>query len=395
MKTIKIKNKEAVKFKKGYPLLQKSSIKDFDSGLKEGDLLHIIDENHTFIGKGYYGLQNKGIGWIITSNSDLTIDQKFFSNLLSNALGLRKSLFQDTDTNTFRVFNGEGDGFGGLTIDKFADYYLLNWYSEGAYQFRNYVLEAIKQLFRYDGVYEKKRFGRQGQYIEDEEFVMGERGSFPIIVKENGIQFAIYLNEGAMVGLFLDQREVRQAIRNSYSSGKRVLNTFSYTGAFSVFSVLGGASHTTSVDLANRSYAKTIENFSLNGVDYEAHDIIVEDVFNYFKYANRKKRLYDLVVLDPPSFARSKKNTFRAEKDYPALLQEAISITEREGVIIASTNCAKFNMKKFKSFVETAFNQSPRSYKIVEEYSLPNDFKTISAFKEGNYLKVLFLKLDS
>ena len=115
-----------------------------------------------------------------------------------------------------------------------------------------------------------------------------------------------------MFGVFLDQRNVRKVIRDKYAEGKSVLNTFSYTGAFSIAAALGGASKTTSVDLANRSKSKTIEQFSVNGIDYDAHDIIVEDVFNYFKYAVRKQLSFDMVILDPPSFARSKKHTFSA-----------------------------------------------------------------------------------
>ncbi|MFG6147034.1 class I SAM-dependent rRNA methyltransferase [Halobacillus sp. B23F22_1] len=395
MKSIKIKNKEVNKFRRGYPLLHKGSLAETNNNIVEGEIVEITDERGSFIGRGYYGLQNKGIGWILTNDPSVQIDESFMEKLIKKAIGYRKFLYNDPDTNAFRIFNGEGDGFGGLTIDFFDKYYLINWYSEGAYCFKEYVLKALKNLVQYKAVYEKKRFGKQGQYIEEDEFVAGERGSFPIIVKENGVNFAVYLNEGAMVGVFLDQREVRKTIRDRYSEGKRVLNTFSYTGAFSLFSALGGAQHTTSVDLANRSYAKTIENFSLNGIDYEAHDIIVEDVFNYFKYANRKDLLFDLVVLDPPSFARSKKRTFRAEKDYTSLLTDTISITDSKGTIVASTNCAKFNMRKFKSFIDQACKDSRRSYKIIEEFSLPNDFKTTSSFKEGNYLKVLFVKLDS
>ena len=221
---------------------------------------------------------------------------------------------------------------------------------------------------------------------------MGEVPEWPLIVKENNQQFAIYLDDGAMVGIFLDQRDVRKRIRDTYAKGKTVLNTFSYTGGFSVFAAAGGATKTTSVDLANRSLSKTKEQFAVNHIDITNQDIIVEDVFKYFKYAVKKELLFDMVVLDPPSFARSKKFTFSAAKDYTNLLKEAIAITQSNGIIVASTNCSTFNMKKFKGFVDTAFKQMGSSYTILEEYSLPKDFKTTEHFKEGNYLKVLFIK---
>ncbi|MFQ3546001.1 class I SAM-dependent rRNA methyltransferase [Halobacillus rhizosphaerae] len=389
---IKVRRPHVNKFKNGYPLIHKESVVSTEKLTKEGSILKLVDEHDQFIAKGYFGKQNKGYGWVLSYHEQEEIDQSFFDNRLEKAIQHRKSFFKREDTTAFRLFNSEGDGIGGLTIDYFDGYYLINWYSEGIYSFRSSIIESLKKLVDYKAIYQKKRFGKQGSYIDEDEFVAGERGEFPIFVKENDVRFPIYLNEGAMVGLFLDQREVRKSIRDHYAAGKSVLNTFSYTGAFSVYAALGGASHTTSVDLANRSYAKTIESFSINNIDYEAQDIIVEDVFKYFKYAKRKEKQFDFVVLDPPSFARSKKHTFRAEKDYTALLKETIDITAVNGVIVASTNCSKFNMKKFKSFIDSAFKQSQFKYKLVEEYTLPEDFKTTSSFKEGNYLKVVFVK---
>ncbi|WP_425284714.1 class I SAM-dependent rRNA methyltransferase [Fictibacillus solisalsi] len=378
--------------KGGSPLINSNAVSYVDAGLAEGTIIEVVDEKGKFIGKGYYGKQNKGLGWILTRSANEKINQSFFEKKIKAAFESRQRFFDDPNTTAFRVFNGEGDGIGGLTIDYFDGYYVINWYSEGIYQFKGEVLQSLQMVADYKGVYEKKRFAEKGSYIEDDDFVAGERAQFPLIVKENGIHFATYLNESAMVGVFLDQRDVRKAIRDKYANGKKVLNTFSYTGAFSVAAALGGAEKTTSVDLANRSRSKTQEQFTINGLDYEAHDIIVEDVFHYFKYAVRKKLLFDLVILDPPSFARSKKHTFSAGKDYPALLEQAIAITEKNGVIVASSNCSTFDMKKFKGFIEKAFRQTGGKYKILEEHTLPEDFKTIKEFKEGDYLKVVILK---
>ncbi|MDQ6598758.1 class I SAM-dependent rRNA methyltransferase [Bacillus salipaludis] len=390
--SIKVKASFVNKYKEGYPLISKQLINNASDLTEEGMLINLVDEGHTFIGKGYYGKQNKGYGWVLTHNKDEKIDQLFFERKIRAALDKRKSFFKDQETTAFRVFNAEGDGIGGLTIDYFDGYYLINWYSRGIYTYKDHVLATLKNLVDYKAIYQKKRFNIEGKYIEEDGFVDGERGQFPIIVKENGINLAVYLNEEAMVGVFLDQRDVRRTIRDKYAKGKTVLNTFSYTGAFSIFAAIGGAAKTTSVDLANRSLPKTIEQFSVNGIDYEAQDIIVEDVFHYFKYAGKKKLTFDMVILDPPSFARSKKFTFSAEKDYKNLLKEAIAITENNGVIVASTNCAAFDMKKFKAFIDAAFKESNRKYRIEEEFSLPQDFKTIKQFKEGNYLKVVFIK---
>ncbi|WP_282141514.1 class I SAM-dependent rRNA methyltransferase [Cytobacillus oceanisediminis] len=379
-------------FKDGYPLVTEESVQRIPKGIDEGAVIELTDESGRFIGKGYYGKQNKGRGWILSRNPQETFDEAFFANKFKEALKRREALFRDPETTAFRVFNGEGDGIGGITIDYYDGFYVISWYSEGVYSFRDTVIQALMNSVEVKGLYEKKRFAVKGTYIEDDDFAAGERASFPLMVKENGISFPIYLNDGAMVGVFLDQRHVRKTIRDKYAKGKTVLNTFSYTGAFSAAAALGGAVKTTSVDLANRSKSKTIEMFGVNGIDFEAQDIIVEDVFNYFKYAVRKQLKFDMVILDPPSFARSKKHTFSARKDYPELLAQAIQITEKNGIIVASSNCSTFSMKKFKDFIKKAFTQTGDRYKILEEFTLPEDFRTIKEFKEGDYLKVAFIQ---
>lgn len=390
--TVKIKPKFIKEIKSGYPLILKDAIQNLNDVREEGTIIKVVDEKNQFIGKGYYGKQNKGYGWILTKKESEQINQSFFESKIKSALHKRKQFYKSSDTTAFRVVNGEGDGLGGLIIDYYDGYYVVSWYSEGIYTFRDEIIAALQKVANFKGIYEKKRFDTKGKYIEGDDFVAGERGEFPLIVKENGVNFAVYLNDGAMVGVFLDQRNVRKQIRDKYAKGRKVLNMFSYTGAFSVFAALGGASKTTSVDLANRSLSKTIEQFSVNEVDYEAQDIIVEDVFLYFKYAAKKKMKFDMVVLDPPSFARSKKYTFSAAKDYKNLLKETIAITENNGIIVASTNCSAFDMKKFKGFIDTAFKEMNGKYKILEEHSLPEDFRTIDQFKEGDYLKVVFIE---
>ena len=393
-KEVQVIAKEAFikKVNKGYPLIEKDALVDGHKLQEEGVIINLVTPKNQFLAKGYYGKQNKGYGWILTKKKSEQIDAAFFARKIQQAISSRHDFYASEDTTAFRIFNSEGDGIGGLIIDYYDGYYVMSWYSEGIYRFKEYVIEALKSAPNFKGLYQKKRFNVKGQYIEEDDFVAGDKGEFPLIVKENGIRFAVYLNDGAMVGVFLDQRDVRKTIRDKYAKGKTVLNMFSYTGAFSVAAALGGAAKTTSVDLANRSLAKTIEQFSVNGIDHEAQDIIVEDVFKYFKYAVKKNMTFDLVVLDPPSFAKSKKHTFSAAKDYKDLLKEAIALTKPNGVIVASTNASNFDMKKFHSFIEKAFNEKGERYKMMEQFALPADFKTIKEFKSGNYLKVVFIQ---
>lgn len=388
---VTLDKKQETKIRRGYPLISEGTVTSWQKVGAEGTLLDLHDQGGAFVARGYYGRQNKGFGWVL-SNEQRPIDSRFFTNKLKKAIELRETFAKSDTTNAYRVFNGEGDGIGGLTIDYLDGHYLLTWYSEGIYTFKEVILEALTQLVNYKSIYQKKRFDAKGRYMDEDDYVLGERPEFPIIVLENNVKFAVYLNDGPMIGFFLDQKDVRQTLRSSYVEGKRVLNTFSYTGAFSVYAALGGAKKTTSVDLANRSRPRTKELFDINGIDPESQNIIVEDVFKYFKYAVRKGLKFDVVILDPPSFARSKKHTFSVYKDYTALLEDAIAITEKGGIILASTNYSNADMKWFKGCVDKAFSRKKSKYTIVDSYSLPKDFHVNPAFPEGDYLKVLFIK---
>ena len=381
-------------YKEGYPLISKECVLDWDKVKEEGVIVNLLDAKKRFVAKGYHGIQNKGYGWVLSLDADTKIDADFFTQKIDEAIRYREDFFKDASTTAFRVFNGEGDGVGGLSIDYFDGYYMITWYSIGIYEFRDDIVDALKSCVKYKGIYQKRRFNTKGMYLDGgDDFVCGDVAPEPLIVKENGVNFAIYLDDGAMVGVFLDQREVRKEIRDRYAKGKTMLNTFSYTGAFSIFGVVGGCTKTTSVDLAKRSLAKTREHFSINNIDASTQNIVVEDVFNYFKYALRKKLSFDLVVLDPPSFARSKKHTFSASKDYTKLLKEVIQITSKGGVIVASTNSANFSMMTFRGFINQAFRELKIKFTVEKSFSLPKDFRVHPKFKDGDYLKVVFLRI--
>ncbi len=389
--TLHVASKYVKLYQNGFPLLQREMIVDWPKQITEGQILRIMSPNQAFLGKAYYGKQNKGDGWIFSRKEDETLSTEFFRSLLQEATQNRQELFHDDTTTAFRLFNGEGDGLGGLTIDYYDGFLLLQWYSAGIYSYQKALVRAVARLPFVKGIYEKKRFLREEN---THDFVSGEVPEFPLLVKENGMSYATYLDDGWMTGIFLDQRNVRRRIMEEFAGQKKVLNTFSYTGAFSVAALYGGALHTTSVDVAKRSVAKTNEQFSVNGFNPEDQSILVWDVFEYMKFAKRKNMQFDLVIADPPSFARTKKITFSVAKDYGTLMEELISITALNGTIIASTNYANFSLKKFKEVILDAFKQSKRTFKIRETHTLPSDFKVHPKFPEGNYLKVLILELD-
>lgn len=387
---LQVTKKAEHKFKKGYPLIQKEDLQQVPAPLPT-DWLTLIDSKGQRLAEGYLGEQNKGIGWLLSWHGP--INQSFFQQLFEISREKRTSFEKDSLTTAYRLFNGEGDGIGGVIIDRYADYAVFSWYNETLYQKKAELLTAFRTVYPdIIGAYEKIRFSTKD--LPESQFLYGEQAPEPLLVTENGVQFATYLNEGLMTGIFLDQKEVRGRLVDGFAVGKTVLNMFSYTGAFSVAAAMGGAVATTSVDLAKRSLPKTTEQFEVNHLNLAAQKIIVMDVFDYFKYASRKGLSYDMIILDPPSFARNKKKVFSVAKNYGELVKDSIDILTDKGTLIASTNAANLSLAKYQKMVITALQEKNVRYKITDTYQLPADFQVNPNFPEGDYLKVLFIEIE-
>ena len=292
MKKITITQISEKKIKAGNPLLQ---MEDFPNELifSEGEIVELVDSRHAFVAKAYLAKQNKGVGWVFSLNTADSFNETFFNNKFEKAKRKRTVLQSDPETTTYRLFNAEGDGIPGVTIDHYDGFAVISWYSEGIFRYQAAITAAFQAVFpETKGIYEKFRYQRKDGLIS--RFVTGEEAPTPLIVKENGINYATYLDDGLMTGIFLDQRDVRGALTDRYAVGKRVLNTFSYTGAFSVAAAMGGAVETTSVDVANRSLERTKEQFAVNNLDDEKQKIYVMDVFDFIRYAIRKELQYDV-----------------------------------------------------------------------------------------------------
>ena len=386
MNRIRVSKRVEKKLSKGLVLLEASDLENVN--LKDQEVeVHSQDGN--FLGTAYLSQQNKGLGWFVSTDK-VTFNQAFFETLFRQAKEKRKSYYQDDLTTAFRLFNQEGDGFGGLTVDLYGDYAVFSWYNSYVYQIRKVISEAFRQVFpEVLGTYEKIRF--KGLDYESAH-VYGQEAPDFFTVLENGVLYQVFMNDGLMTGIFLDQHEVRGSLVDGLAMGKSLLNMFSYTAAFSVAAVIGGASQTTSVDLAKRSRELSQSHFQANGISTDEHRFVVMDVFEYFKYAKRKGLTYDVIVLDPPSFARNKKQTFSVAKDYHKLISQSLEILNPGGIIIASTNAANVSRQKFTEQIDKGF--AGRSYQILNKYGLPADFAYNKKDESSNYLKVISMKVS-
>ena len=386
MNRIRVSKRVEKKLAKGLVLLEASDLENVN--LKDQEV-EVQSQEGTFLGTAYLSQQNKGLGWFVSTDK-VIFNQAFFEALFRQAKEKRSAYYQDDLTTAFRLFNQEGDGFGGLTVDLYGDYAVFSWYNSYVYQIRKIILEAFRQIFpEVLGTYEKIRF--KGLDYESAH-VYGQEAPEFFTVLENGVLYQVFMNDGLMTGIFLDQHEVRGSLVDGLAMGKSLLNMFSYTAAFSVAAAMGGASQTTSVDLAKRSRELSQAHFQANGISTDDHRFIVMDVFEYFKYAKRKGLTYDVIVLDPPSFARNKKQTFSVAKDYHKLISQSLEILNPEGIIIASTNAANVSRQKFTEQIDKGF--AGRSYQILNKYGLPADFAYNKKDESSNYLKVISMKVS-
>ena len=386
MNRIRVSKRVEKKLAKGLVLLEASDLTDVH--LKDQEV-EVHSQEGNFLGTAYLSQQNKGLGWFVSTDK-VTFNQAFFEALFRQAKEKRSAYYQDELTTAFRLFNQEGDGFGGLIVDLYGDYAVFSWYNSYVYQIRKVISEAFRQVFpEVLGTYEKIRF--KGLDYESAH-VYGQEAPDFFTVLENGVLYQVFMNDGLMTGIFLDQHEVRGSLVDGLAMGKSLLNMFSYTAAFSVAAAMGGASQTTSVDLAKRSRELSQAHFQANGISTDDHRFIVMDVFEYFKYAKRKGLTYDVIVLDPPSFARNKKQTFSVAKDYHKLISQSLEILNPEGIIIASTNAANVSRQKFTEQIDKGF--AGRSYQILNKYGLPADFAYNKKDESSNYLKVISMKVS-
>ena len=386
MNRIRVSKRVEKKLAKGLVLLEASDLENVN--LKDQEV-EVQSQEGTFLGTAYLSQQNKGLGWFVSTDK-VAFNQAFFETLFRQAKEKRSAYYQDDLTTAFRLFNQEGDGFGGLTVDLYGDYAVFSWYNSYVYQIRQTISEAFRQVFpEVLGAYEKIRF--KGLDYESAH-VYGQEAPDFFTVLENGVLYQVFMNDGLMTGIFLDQHEVRGSLVDGLAMGKSLLNMFSYTAAFSVAAAMGGASQTTSVDLAKRSRELSQAHFQVNGLSTDDHRFIVIDVFEYFKYAKRKGLTYDVIVLDPPSFARNKKQTFSVAKDYHKLISQSLEILNPGGIIIASTNAANVSRQKFTEQIDKGF--AGRSYQILNKYGLPADFAYNKKDESSNYLKVISMKVS-
>lgn len=362
--------------------------------IEPGGLVDVKSAAGQFVARGYYNPQTDIAIRILTRDSEKAIDFDFFRERIAEAVALRQ-VFDSDRTNAYRLINAEGDGLPGLVVDRYAEILVVQIHTLGMERQRPLVIQALLEetgargiLLRNDG--QARR--REGMEVEEPQVVAGGVPT-RVAVRENGVLFMVDPWQGQKTGFFLDQRDKREALRK-YTRAKRLLNCFSYTGGFSVYAALSGSeTHATSVDISEAAIEAAREHFLLNGLDPNQHEFQNADVFDYLEQAQREKQLFDVVVLDPPAFAKTQSNRAQALKAYRRLNTLGMQVLRPGGILLTCSCSGVIGMDDLLGALAQSAQRLQRAVQLLETHTHGVDHPINLAMPETSYLKAVFCRV--
>ncbi|RKH90383.1 class I SAM-dependent rRNA methyltransferase [Corallococcus sp. AB045] len=350
-----------------------------------------LTENGKFVARGYYDPHSAIAVRVLTRDSRETVDSRFITQRVQRALAARTALIDLKDTDSYRLIHGEGDGLPGVVVDLYAGWAVMKLYSAGLTPYRPLIVEALKAgVPGLKGILGRDEVGRDDVEEDDGrgsgKMLWGEEAPELIPIRERGATFLVDAWKGQKTGFFLDQRENRYLIRR-LGQGRDVLNCFSFSGGFSVNAALGGANSVFSVDQDPEAIALARENFTRNGLPAAKHDFLAADVFALIQSFKEEGRTFDLIILDPPAFAKSQRAVEAAVDGYASLNRQALALL-RPGGLLATASCsARVTGDMFMGAVREAGFKAGVDLALVEERYQPPDHPVRLQFPEGKYLK--------
>ena len=390
--TILLRHGKAESLKRFHPWIFSGAIQRMPDNLTEGQIVRVIDHKGEFLAIGHYQIGSIAIR--VLSFVERKIDNEFWKERLSEAFNMRCSigLVEREDNNTLRLVHGEGDQLPGLIIDLYGKTAVMQAHSVGMHLYRKEIAAALIDVCKgiIENVYYKSEttLPFKADLHEKDGFIIG--GNEDNIAIEYGLKFHIDWLRGQKTGFFIDQRENRKLLEQ-YSIGKNVLNMFCYTGGFSVYALRGGATRVTSVDSSAKAIDLTRANAELNFPGDSRHDAYAEDAFKFLERAGDD---YELIVLDPPAFAKHKGALRNALKGYTRLNAIAISKIRKGGIIFTFSCSQAVNKDQFRLAVFTAAAQAGRHVRILHQLHQPADHPINIYHPEGEYLKGLVLEVE-
>ncbi len=390
MKKLYLKRGKEESLLRFHPWVFSGAIAQADDDLQDGDLVRVLTNHGDFIAVGHF--QMGSIAVRVLSFRDVAIDADFWAARLTSALQVRQSIgiADNPRNNTYRLVHGEGDNLPGLIIDVYDRTAVMQAHSIGMHLQRNEIAEQLVKVMghRIDNVYYKSETTLP--FMDDMEngFVYG--GSEDNVALENGLKFYVDWLRGQKTGFFVDQRDNRSLLER-YSAGKSVLNMFCYTGGFSVYAMRGGAKLVHSVDSSAKAIELTNRNVALNFEGDSRHEAFCEDAFKYLEQAGNN---YDLIILDPPAFAKHRGALHNALKGYTRLNNKAFQKIQPGGILFTFSCSQVVTKDHFRNAVFTAAAQAGRKVRILHQLHQPADHPINIYHPEGEYLKGLVLFVE-
>ena len=375
-----------------HPWVFSGAIARMDKGVEEGDIVEVYTSHGDFLARGHYQIGTIAVR-VLTFDKDEAIDEAFYTRRITEALELRRDngLVDNPNTTAYRLVFGEGDYLPGLVVDFYEGTAVVQMHSVGMYKDKDLIEKALRTVLgdRLKAIYNKSEgtLPFKAGLNPVNSYVWGHTDSRE--ARENGIVFVPDWEKGQKTGFFVDQRENR-ALIEKYSKGRRVLNMFCYTGGFSMFALRGGAEFVHSVDSSERAIELTEQNVERNFPGCTNHKAFAQDAFHFMEQAKEK---YDLIVLDPPAFAKHVGVLKNALKGYRRLNAKALQIIEPGGILFTFSCSQVVSREEFRTMVFTAATLAKRRVSILHFLSQPADHPINIYHPEGEYLKGLVLKV--
>ena len=390
-KTIVLKRGKADSLRRFHPWVFSGAIQSLPHNLKEGEIVRVEDASSQFLAVGHYQIGSIAIR--ILSFEDVVVDDAFWDERLSEALMLRRALnLLRADNNIFRLVHGEGDRLPGLIVDIYGETAVMQAHSVGMHYARHQIAQSLQRILgkSVTQVYYKSEttLPYKANLEELDGPLLGNASNNNVAV-ENDLRFHIDWLRGQKTGFFIDQRENRLLLQH-YSNKRYVLNMFCYTGGFSVYALRGGAQEVVSVDSSAKAIDLTNANVALNYPNGDHQKDYAEDAF---KFLDKADDTYDLIVLDPPAFAKHKEAVRNALKGYTRLNLQAMRKIKRGGILFTFSCSQAISKDQFRLAVFTAAAQSGRYVRILHQLHQPADHPVNIYHPEGEYLKGLVLEI--